>query len=133
MPPARSSRLTRPLACSADMGRPGEYAITASGAAVPATGNYNEDIVYVPGTLTVSRRPINVGPTYDIDVADSENGSVKASLGNASKGSVITLTVTPDEGYRLGGITVTDENGDELEVRRAAAYTSSPCPTATCA
>ena len=107
------------LTCSADMDEPGEYAITASGAAVPATGNYNETITYVPGTLTVSRRPINVGPTYDIDVADSENGSVKASLGNASEGSVITLTVTPDEGYRLGSITVIDENGDEVEVRRS--------------
>ena len=107
------------LTCSADMDEPGEYTITASGAAVPATGNYNETITYVPGTLTVSRRPINVGPTYDIDVADSENGSVKASLGNASEGSVITLTVTPDEGYRLGRITVIDENGDEVEVRRS--------------
>lgn len=107
------------LTCNADMDKPGEYAITASGAAVPATGNYNETITYVPGTLTVSRRPINVGPTYDIDVADSENGSVKASLGNASEGSVITLTVTPDEGYRLGSITVIDENGDDVEVRRS--------------
>ena len=85
----------------------------------PATGNYNETITYVPGTLTVSRRPINVGPTYDIDVVDSDNGSVKASLGNASEGSVITLTVTPDDGYKLGSITVIDENGDEVEVRRS--------------
>lgn len=107
------------LTCNADMDKAGEYAITASGAAVPATGNYNEDIVYVSGTLTVSHRPINVGPTYEINVADSENGSVKASLGNASEGSVITLTVTPDEGYRLGSITVIDENGNEVEVRRS--------------
>lgn len=107
------------LTCNADMDKPGEYAITASGAAVPATGNYNETITYVPGTLTVSRRPINVGPTYDIDVVDSDNGSVKASLGNASEGSVITLTVTPDDGYKLGSITVIDENGDEVEVRRS--------------
>ena len=107
------------LTCNADMDKAGKYAITASGAAVPATGNYNEDIVYVPGTLTVSHRPINVGPTYEINVADSENGSVKASLGNASEGSVITLTVTPDEGYRLGSITVIDENGNEVEVRRS--------------
>lgn len=107
------------LTCNADMDKPGEYAITASGAAVPATGNYNETITYVPGTLTVSRRPINVGPTYDIDVVDSDNGSVKASLGNASEGSVITLTVTPDDGYKLGSITVIDEHGDEVEVRRS--------------
>lgn len=107
------------LTCNADMDKPGEYAITASGAAVPATGNYNETITYVPGTLTVSRRPINVGPTYDIDVVDSDNGSVKASLGNASEGSVITLTATPDDGYKLGSITVIDENGDEVEVRRS--------------
>ena len=107
------------ITCNADMGEQGEYAITAAGAAVPATGNYNSEIVYVNGILTVSRRPVNVGPTYDIEIANSENGSVDASLSNASEGSVITLTVTPDDGYKLGSITVTDENGDEVSVRRS--------------
>lgn len=107
------------ITCSADMDEQGEYAITAAGAAVPATGNYNSEIVYVNGILTVSRRPVNVGPTYDIEIANSENGSVDASLSNASEGSVITLTVTPDDGYKLGSITVTDENGDEVSVRRS--------------
>ena len=107
------------ITCNADMDEQGEYAITAAGAAVPATGNYNSEIVYVNGILTVSRRPVNVGPTYDIEIANSENGSVDASLSNASEGSVITLTVTPDDGYKLGSITVTDENGDEVSVRRS--------------
>lgn len=107
------------ITCNADMDEQGEYAITAAGAAVPATGNYNSEIVYVNGILTVSRRPVNVGPTYDIEIANPENGSVDASLSNASEGSVITLTVTPDDGYKLGSITVTDENGDEVSVRRS--------------
>lgn len=36
-----------------------------------------------------------VGPTYDIDVVDAENGSVSANLSNASEGSTIRLTVEP--------------------------------------
>ena len=107
------------ISCAADMKKAGSYVIAVSGAEVPNTNNYEETITYVSGTLEVKNRPVNIGPTYDIKVLDSENGSVKASLGNASEGSVITLTVTPDEGYRLGSITVIDENGDDVEVRRS--------------
>lgn len=107
------------VTCSGDMDEPGEYVITVCGAVVPATGNYNETIEYTNGTLTVSRRPVNVGPTYGIEIEDQANGTIKASLGNASEGSVITLTVTPDKGYRLGSLYVYDENGDEISVRKS--------------
>lgn len=45
---------------------------------------------------------------YTIAVADSENGIVTASAESAKKGTEITLTITPDEGYALKNLTVLD-------------------------
>ena len=47
---------------------------------------------------------------------DSENGQVEASRTSASRGSSVTLTATPDEGYELSSLTVTDADGNEIEV-----------------
>ena len=41
-------------------------------------------------------------------------GPVSVSPKNASKGSVVTITVTPKTGYQLSGITVTDKNGNSV-------------------
>ena len=48
-------------------------------------------------------------PTYEIIVEETTGGTVTSSLSNASKGSVIKLTATPDEGYELVYITVDGE------------------------
>ena len=42
----------------------GSYPITASGAAVPNTTNYNEAITYVAGTLSVTAKPSTGGGGY---------------------------------------------------------------------
>lgn len=43
---------------------------------------------------------------YTITVADAENGTVEASATAAKKGTEITLTITPSEGYTLKNLTV---------------------------
>lgn len=48
--------------------------------------------------------------------AKTENGSVTISPKNASKGSTVTVTVTPDSGYVLETITATDKNGNDLKL-----------------
>lgn len=48
---------------------------------------------------------------YSSTVESSANGSVALSTQNAAKGSTVTLTVTPDQGYELASLTVTDQNG----------------------
>ncbi len=57
----------------------------------------------------VQRRSVNIPDTYDIELIVSEGGEAKTSLTNASAGSTITVTVTPDEGYELDYITVDGE------------------------
>lgn len=107
------------VSCAADMKKAGSYVIAVSGAEVPNTNNYEETITYVRGTLEVKNRPVNIGPTYDIKVLDSAHGTVRASLGNASEGSTIRLTVTPDEGYSLANLIVRDERGRRIDVAKS--------------
>ena len=53
---------------------------------------------------------------YTVSVEDTDNGSVKVSPTRASKGSTVTVTVKPDEGYELDKLTVTDKNGDSVKL-----------------
>ena len=59
----------------------------------------------------LQRIPDLSADTYAVNIAASEHGKVSANLSNASAGSVITLTATPDEGYELLSISVRDADG----------------------
>ncbi|MGN8896470.1 S-layer homology domain-containing protein [Flavonifractor sp. HCP28S3_F3] len=54
--------------------------------------------------------------TYAITIAETENGNMTASARTAAKDDTVTLTVTPDKGYTLETITVTDKNGNKLKL-----------------
>ena len=54
--------------------------------------------------------------TYAITVEEADNGDVTSSRKSASKGTTVTITVEPDKGYTLETLTVTDKNGDEIEL-----------------
>ena len=53
---------------------------------------------------------------YTVSVEDTDNGTVKVSPTRASKGSTVTITVTPDEGYELDKLVVTDKNSDAVKL-----------------
>lgn len=57
--------------------------------------------------------------SYSVSVAATENGTVTVSPKSASKGATVTITVTPDEGYELGELTVTDQNGNDIALTDA--------------
>ena len=86
------------------------------------TDTYGAEAIYtVPNadvTLTAQwsyNAPIS-SSTYTITVSSADNGSVAASALRASAGAVISLTATPDEGYALDTITVTDAAGNAVTV-----------------
>lgn len=54
--------------------------------------------------------------TYGITVTEAEHGKVTVSPEKAASGSTVTVTATPDNGYELLSLTVTDGNGNELEL-----------------
>ena len=55
--------------------------------------------------------------SYPVSVPDkTDHGSVTVNPKNASKGSTVIITVTPDSGYVLETISVTDKNGNDLKL-----------------
>ena len=52
---------------------------------------------------------VNIPDTHEIELIVGDGGEAKLSLTNASAGSTITVTATPDEGYELAYITVDGE------------------------
>ena len=59
-------------------------------------------------------------PNYKITIGDTANGTVTADPAAAKAGAKVTLTATPDEGYALGSLTVTDRFGDAVKVTENA-------------
>ena len=56
--------------------------------------------------------------TYAISVEKEANGTVLSSRSHASGGAAVKLTVTPDKGYLLDGVTVTDAKGNAVELTK---------------
>ena len=78
-----------------------EYTVTAD---VTFTANWRNDRPSTGGTTTYT-----VTAPSDVD-----NGSVTVSPKNASKGTTVTITVKPDDGYELDTLTVTNASGNKL-------------------
>lgn len=58
-------------------------------------------------------------PSYPITTPDkTENGSVNISSTSAKRGSIVTITVTPDAGYVLDELTVTDKDGKDVALTK---------------
>lgn len=70
--------------------------------------------------VTVTRRSSSSSrPSYPITTPDkTENGSVTVTPTSAKRGSVVTITVTPDVGYVLDELKVTDKDGKELSLTK---------------
>ena len=64
--------------------------------------------------------------SYDVRVAGTVHGSVRASSKTAVLGQLVTLTVNADKGYKLASITVTDKDGGKVDltaVKAGSTYT----------
>ena len=58
-------------------------------------------------------------PTYPVTKpSKTENGSVTVSPTSAKRGSTVTITVTPDAGYVLDELTVTDKDGKDVALTK---------------
>lgn len=87
-------------------------AVSAGTATITATtedGGFTADC-----TVTVSRYSTGGPTTYAVTAPDVENGTVRVSPSRASRGTTVTLTVAPDEGYELESLTVLDSRDNEI-------------------
>lgn len=84
------------------------------------TTNTTSDNPTKPGTSTTPNYgggSSNSSPTYSITIPNRvTGGTVKAVPTNASEGQRVTLTATPDSGYELSKLIVTDSKGNELKL-----------------
>ena len=68
-----------------------------------------------PGTSGGSSSDSGSNPTYAVTVPNhTANGSVSVSPKNAPQGSLVTITLAPDDGYVLEELTVTDAAGTPI-------------------
>ncbi len=104
-------------------GRNGETVVYQSSAKPTAAGSYTVTVqcdtfeqAYVGSADFVIR-----GSSYDVIIAETTGGTVAANVDgspvtSAAEGETVTLTVTPDPGYALDTLTVTDENDNPVPV-----------------
>jgi|GEM_PF-3907272 len=53
---------------------------------------------------------------YSITIEQSEHGKVTSNRLNAGRGTAVTLTVTPDDGYQMKSLTVTDSRNNAIQL-----------------
>ena len=71
----------------------------------------------VPRPSSSSSSSSSSKPSYSVTApGTTENGSVTVSPKNATKGSTVTVTVKPNDGYQLDKLTVADTKGGTISV-----------------
>lgn len=65
-----------------------------------------------------SKRSNNGGTAYTVNVQAGKGGDVEVSPERASKSTTITVTVKADDGYSVDEVTVTESNGDKVDVKK---------------
>lgn len=70
---------------------------------MPSAPGYNPGSTYVP-------------PTYTITTPSVTGGKISVSPASASPGSTVTITTTPDSGYVLAALIVSDANGRTIDL-----------------
>lgn len=76
----------------------------------------NYELTTQNGTLTVRTRHSSgtTGSTGGVSIDRPENGKVTVSPANPTKGSTVTITVTPNKDQKLKSLEVIDQNGNSL-------------------
>ena len=92
-----------------------DYIFTAK---YTGTDNYNdvEKSCKVSVTRKSSSSSSSTTPTNTVSASTASNGKVSLDKSTAKKGDTVTVTVTPDAGYQLDKLTVTDKNGNVLKL-----------------
>lgn len=81
---------------------------------VGETSPYTYEFTYTKPSSGSSGGSSSGKTTYKVTTSAVNNGGVNASPSNAEKGATITLTLSPDKGYKLDKLTVTDGSGKSV-------------------
>lgn len=83
--------------------------ITVNGQTIKPTKSYTFKYTHSSGSS--SGGSSSGKTTYKVTTSAVNNGGVNASPSTAEKGAAITITLSPDKGYKLDKLTVTDGSG----------------------
>lgn len=91
-----------------------ENIVAGANTTVKVTGDvspYTYEFTYTKPSSGSSGGSSSGKTTYKVTTSAVNNGGVNASPSNAEKGAAITITLSPDKGYKLDKLTVTDGSG----------------------
>lgn len=91
--------------------------VAGSNTTVKVTGEsspYTYEFTYTKPSSGSSGGSSSGKTTYKVTTSAVNNGGVNASPSNAEKGATITITLSPDKGYKLDKLTVTDGSGKSV-------------------
>ncbi|MBR5101836.1 MAG: hypothetical protein IK092_01785, partial [Muribaculaceae bacterium] len=101
------------LATVPPMGDEGYYANLSTGSFFRAVPVHEKSVIIYEYTMGNGYGAYQISTAdfvpYNVAVAVAENGTVEANKTIAEEGEIVSLTITPDEGYEVGTITVTPE------------------------
>ncbi len=111
---------------------PGEYEIKAINGQKALVFTSNEGVItyYLRaerqsgGGSSRGSSVVNTGSSA-VSVNQVQNGTAQPSSSTAKAGDTVTITVTPDEGYQVTGVTAKDKNGNVIPVMQNANGTYS--------
>lgn len=95
---------------------PGMYQVRYSAVTTGDSPAFAGEIISVEVTQSFYSGPITYPPT----VTEGESGDVSVTPALPKQGDTVTVTPEPEEGFEVGEITVTDQNGNQVEVTENA-------------
>ena len=94
-----------------------ENIVAGANTTVKVTGDaspYTYEFTYTKPSSGSSGGSSSGKTTYKVTTSAVNNGGVNASPSSAEKGATITITLSPDKGYKLDKLTVTDGSGKSV-------------------
>ena len=91
---------------------------TATITATAADGGDNYSEATASYTLKVDPRPVAPSSPHEATVSRLGRGKVSLSSTSARKGETVTITATPDEGYGVQAVSVTDARGTAVALTK---------------
>ena len=88
-----------------------EIKVTVNGESKTIKPSADATFTYTKPSSSSSGGSSSGKTTYKVTTSAVNNGGVNASPSNAEKGATITITLSPDKGYKLDKLTVTDGSG----------------------
>ena len=88
-----------------------EIKVTVNGESKTIKPSEDATFTYTKPSSSSSGGSSSGKTTYKVTTSAVNNGGVNASPSNAEKGATITITLSPDKGYKLDKLTVTDGSG----------------------